>query len=34
MFPHMTDDQVDLVCDELVSALAAAPTGEELASVH
>jgi len=34
MFPHMTDDQVDLVCDELVSALAAAPSGEELASVH
>ena len=34
IFPHMADDQVDLVCDELVSALAAASSGEELTGVH
>ena len=34
IFPHMTDDQVDVVCDELAGALAAAPSGEELTGVH
>jgi dTDP-4-amino-4,6-dideoxygalactose transaminase len=31
IFPHMTDDQV---CDELLSALAAAPSGDELIGVR
>jgi dTDP-4-amino-4,6-dideoxygalactose transaminase len=34
MFPHMTDEQVDYVCGQLIEALAATSAGEELASVH
>jgi dTDP-4-amino-4,6-dideoxygalactose transaminase len=34
MFPHMTDEQVDLVCAELVDALVVAAAGEELTGVH
>lgn len=34
MFPHMTDEQVDYVCDQLIEVLAATSSGQELASVH
>jgi dTDP-4-amino-4,6-dideoxygalactose transaminase len=35
MFPHMTDEQVDLVCDHLAEVLAAVPSaGKELAGVR
>ena len=34
MFPHMTNEQVDFVCDQLVEVLDATSAGEELAGVH
>jgi dTDP-4-amino-4,6-dideoxygalactose transaminase len=34
MFPHMTDDQVDMVCDELVGAIAMTASGQELTGVR
>jgi dTDP-4-amino-4,6-dideoxygalactose transaminase len=34
MFPHMTDEQVDVVCAELADALVVAASGEELTGVH
>jgi len=34
MFPHMTDEQVDYVCDQIIEVLAATSSGQELASVR
>lgn len=34
IFPHMTDEQVDLVCDQLVDVLTATSSGQELAGVY
>jgi dTDP-4-amino-4,6-dideoxygalactose transaminase len=34
IFPHMTDEQVDVVCDQLIDVLAATSSGQELAGVH
>jgi phage terminase Nu1 subunit (DNA packaging protein) len=34
MFPHMTDRQVDYVCESLAEALRAAAVGSETASAQ
>ena len=33
MFPHMTEDQIDYVCESLRDALRAAPVGSEIVNV-
>jgi dTDP-4-amino-4,6-dideoxygalactose transaminase len=34
IFPHMTDEQVDIVCDQLVDVLTATSSGQELTGVY